>query len=510
MRRPASSLSLIAACAAATLLSGCGGSGGATATTAALKGDAAAEAVGVASAKAVMAGGAVPFAVLQQVDPASMAVLRGRSRGNPVLIPALNLYAVSTTTGSTLNIALSTDAAGAQSAGSVSVVATEPFGTTYTYPVSFTATANIKSGNLPMTGKFTITVDDAAGKNEMKGDLNLTTDAIAMTFDVAADDSKNLSSSGTIGVTYANTTVNMASLSGTALTTINGSADVTYSGVEGTGTAAITLPTGSFSLNITGGTLGTMIALMNGGSNTLTLTLPSGLSQVINNPSTFDMGSITNSSGSGTTSGPSIAVMNALTDSSDASVNLMSGSTNLFALGDGAISYEYVVAPGSQQFKVTDRSGGAVRINKTISVDASSRYVDAAVGDPQDGYYLIEQAYPGISSMPDSGHSWFTVFQGVAGLTETVDIYLVPKGSSITGSTPLWSGAAPLSSNTFNLINTSAGKWTIIATEPGQQTSVIASTDVTLTPGVSTIATLVSPNNASATFWTGTDPGPRK
>ncbi|MBS1727677.1 MAG: beta-propeller fold lactonase family protein [Armatimonadetes bacterium] len=175
----------------------------------------------------------------------------------------------------------------------------------------------------------------------------------------------------------------------------------------------------------------------------------------------------------------------------------------------GSVDFGYVVAyhdyqminVGSQTLSVSDNAGHVV---KTFQVNPTGdkRWIYAPVGDSGDGFDLITDSFD-VGTAPASGTAWITVMHGIKGLTETTDMYIIPTGMTI-GNTPYKiAGMTPLTAQTVTLNLPSATTFTIVATEPGQPTNIIAQSAATnISPGGSRIELLVSPPSAAA-YWSG-------
>ncbi|HWD37765.1 MAG TPA: Ig domain-containing protein [Fimbriimonas sp.] len=204
---------------------------------------------------------------------------------------------------------------------------------------------------------------------------------------------------------------------------------------------------------------------------------------------------------SATTKGVFAELVNATTNSKDGQLSGVVSGTSLQA-GQGAVSDNGVIGIGTDSL-VVKRADGQQIASKSFRTTDTFRYVLVTVGNPSDGYDVIQDQFD-LGAKPAAGASWFTFYPGVKGLTETVDFYLILPGDTI-GTTPYkLTGVAPLTT-TQTLKVANGGSATIVATEPGQPTSVIAQGTVQLSAGNSYLGVLVSPEGASAKFDVVTD-----
>jgi hypothetical protein len=189
--------------------------------------------------------------------------------------------------------------------------------------------------------------------------------------------------------------------------------------------------------------------------------------------------------------------------SQDATTNVVIGTTSFGNVVESALSDPKQVNVGPEQL-VTRRgsSSGAIIKSFNINPDKTHRWVYVAVGDPNEGYDLIQDSFD-AGANPGVGESWVTVYHGIKGLTETTDIYVIPQGFTMSNTPYKLAGMTPLSSHTFFVtVPGTQLQYQIIATEPGQPNSVIAHADtVKLSQGASQLALLDSPTNLPATWY---------
>ncbi|HWD40685.1 MAG TPA: hypothetical protein VG944_17690 [Fimbriimonas sp.] len=207
---------------------------------------------------------------------------------------------------------------------------------------------------------------------------------------------------------------------------------------------------------------------------------------------------------SGSTSGGIPAYfVNDTTYSLDTTLNGFVG-TILFQATQGAASAYNNIPPGNDTFSL-NRPGSSSLTSKSFTASSGKRYVVIAVGNPADGYDLIQDSFD-LGAKPPSGDAWFTFYPGVKSLTEKVDFYLVPPGLTIANTPYKVMGVAPITTTQTLAVPVSGTQSvTIIATESGQPTSVIAQQTVSLTSGASLLGTLVSPDNTAPIFDVTTD-----
>ncbi len=310
--RPRQAVLAIAGAGIIALVLGCGGSGGLGGNNG--KGGGGAKktltatnfniATGLVMAKATTAGVAVPFAVLNSLNPKPGHLRGAATTWTPV--PGMELFESSQVSGKTLTLNFATDAAGKNKAGSVVAQSSQTLGSTYKYPVSFDVNGNITGGSVPLQAQFTLTLTDALHANTLKGALLLTNDGTNVGFDLSLDDQGNVASDGTILATYTYTNqglpvpllVEFTQLSGTPLTAINSkmayvTANIPFLGEEdGTGTGSLDLVDGTVTLTISDGALKGLVESFNAGKNVLTVTAAGGFQQVIDNATTVSLASL--------------------------------------------------------------------------------------------------------------------------------------------------------------------------------------------------------------------------
>ena len=314
-----------ATCAAViiALSTGCGGGSGGGAGNAnnkIISGQNLGVAIGVADSKAAVAGIAVPFVVLALASPAPIVPDLARSsktRGGLTAVAGLNLYSSSVVAGKTLTLSFFSDAAGQHKVGTITVVSTETIGSSYTYPVAFHATGSITGGSIPLSGDFTATFTDSKGANTLAGSLNLTSNNIALMFNLSLNDSGAVGSNGTITASLNYNfqgsqipiTTTLSGLSGGPTTSITGAAAITATvpilgNQTGSGTGTLDILDDTFTLDVTAGGLQGLLEAYDGGKDTLTVTpVGGGTPVVIANASTFNIASLltaTTTGGTGT------------------------------------------------------------------------------------------------------------------------------------------------------------------------------------------------------------------
>ncbi|HWD38872.1 MAG TPA: hypothetical protein VG944_08495 [Fimbriimonas sp.] len=205
---------------------------------------------------------------------------------------------------------------------------------------------------------------------------------------------------------------------------------------------------------------------------------------------------LTVTGGSGPTT-PAVFV-NDTTNSQDSSLSATVAGVTLQA-GQGEASTSTGIATGAQTLTVK-RSGGQTLATKSISSDQQHHYVLVTVGNPSDGYDVIQDQFD-IGVKPPANNAWFTFYPGIKGLTETVDFYLLLPGATTGTTTFKLSHVAPLSTTSTMTVPVPGNLTvTILATEPDQPSNVIATKTVSLTAGGSYLGTLVSREGTAATF----------
>ena len=197
-----------------------------------------------------------------------------------------------------------TDAAGTKPAGTLTVA--YPAGTTIasigstsaTAPYTMAITADITSGNLPITGGGTIRLLDSTGAGEIKGNFTLTKTNVIVAADLSLSDTGNVS--GTATMTEHGQTIAVTQLNGPFTDNITGKVAVSPQGY--TGTATLSIPNASFRMTLTS-SAGTATSVM--GSYGLTISFPDGTQETIAAPLTTqpDTAPVTTGTGTGTGGG---------------------------------------------------------------------------------------------------------------------------------------------------------------------------------------------------------------
>jgi len=188
-----------------------------------LQGNQAFQASAVAGYQALGAGVSYPFKALQLASPTG-SVIHSLSVSNNLLnsigsalfkhrsyltdslefVPYLNLYGGYGFNGNILLMSFYSDAAGMQSAGSITVTLptdiTNPLDpTSYaSYPATIKIELNITGGNLPCTGSLLIIFTGRSGANTMTGTNTLTRDNVVFKLNLALDNQMNATGSITI------------------------------------------------------------------------------------------------------------------------------------------------------------------------------------------------------------------------------------------------------------------------------------------------------------------------
>ena len=204
----------------------------------------------------------------------------------PTYDSTLGLYEAGfTISGATLTDQFYSDAAGTQSAGTLTV--TYPAGTTITSlgeasatpPYTMTITASITAGNLPMSGSGTIALQDSLGAGEIQGTFTLTQTKVSVTADLSLADNGNVT--GTATITENGQTLSVTDLSGPFTGNIQGGVAVAPQGY--TGTATVSIANGTFTLDLTtpsGNATGSLT------SSGLLINYADGTGEVVANPLT--------------------------------------------------------------------------------------------------------------------------------------------------------------------------------------------------------------------------------
>jgi hypothetical protein len=262
---------------AIVLLVGCGGGGGNSSSTTLLQGNAAHRAAVLAGYQGFAAGSAFPFTALKIVSPVGSAIRSGGAQSRASLpaaggtasshsaptrlvgltfVPALNLYASDpVAANNTYAINYYTDAAGTQSAGSMTMTlpANANGSTNYlSYPVQIPIVINLTAGNLPCSGTVTVNFTGQSGKNAMTGHLTMPKNKVDITIDLALSDTLDVS--GTITGTENGATIHLTNCRGNLFGTLTCDLAIDPYGWKGTATGS--LVTGAFTTQVstTGGT----------------------------------------------------------------------------------------------------------------------------------------------------------------------------------------------------------------------------------------------------------------
>ena len=194
----------------------------------------------------------------------------------------------------------------------------------------------------------------------------------------------------------------------------------------------------------------------------------------------------------------SAILFNCLAESADTPISATIATT-AYSAPTGSVSTRETIPAGNDPLTFK-RSGGQVVLSATKTFDGNFRYVVIPVGNSADGYNVIVDSFD-KGSGPAAGTCWVTVYNGVKGLTETIDFYLLPPGKTVANTPYKTLGVAPFATTTTMVPTIAkADIWTIVATEPGQPTNVVASGPIGIGPTFSYFTTLVSPIGKSAQF----------
>ncbi len=237
-----------------------------------LQGNPAFRAAAVAGCQTLGAGVSYPYMALQIASPTGSPIrslaaasprspLRGAgalkpsaSQGTGILtfLPALSLWTDSgTLKGDVITVRLYSDAAGKQSAGSLTITLpgiTDPADpTNYSiYPAVIKLSVNLTGGNLPCVGNGQITFTGGTGANSMTGTFTLTKDDVVFNLDLALDEQFNVS--GSITVVESGATLLLTDVQGALLDTLT--CNVTVDPYGWTGHGTINLLTGAMTSSI--------------------------------------------------------------------------------------------------------------------------------------------------------------------------------------------------------------------------------------------------------------------
>ena len=286
------------------VMAACSGGGGGGSTPLNPTADGEIHAAAVAGYQAMGAGTSYPLQTLQSVSPTGSTIrtllaagsaplaqgARALTLGSPQVMPALtymptmNLYAGSAGfNGNTFTIHFYTDAAGLNSAGSVSATLptalTNPADPTsyQTYPAVIPVTLDITGGNVPCTGNLQISFDRATGANTMTGTNTLTRTNVVFTLALTLDDSMN--AGGTITVTEGSATVHLTSVHGNPLQALYANVSIDPYGWTGTGT--LNLLTGAMTVDLNTGTGTSSVSADSAGN--LDIAYADGSSEIVYN-----------------------------------------------------------------------------------------------------------------------------------------------------------------------------------------------------------------------------------
>lgn len=298
---------------------GCAGSGAGTPSgnNKVLSGNNQAVAVGVITAKVTAGGMAVPLAVLKSVSPTGVPSRLRPAALTPV--PSMGLWMSAAVSGKTLTLKYFTDAQGKNPAGQITVSSTETIGSSYSYPVTFTASGQLTGGNIPLSidasNPLVITFTDSKA-NTMMGRFDFTKDNVVFSLSLSLNDQGALGASDSISASYnyhylgvpVPVSVKLTSLNATGsgnnpVTKVVGSAAIsvqnplTGSAVTGNGTGTLDLTAGTFGLSNVTGDLTGLLTLYKISTDSLNVSIGSGFHDVINNASTFNLGSLLTSTG---------------------------------------------------------------------------------------------------------------------------------------------------------------------------------------------------------------------
>lgn len=250
------------------LIIGCSKSNGPTAPSAAslLQGNQAFHASTVAEYQSLGAGVSYPFAALKIASPSSSPLHSisaensfSRSHGSPALKRAsvvtdaltfsqvTNLYNdYGTINGKVFTRTYYSDAAGTQSAGSLTIT----YPATLDFPININAAQNITGGNLPCKGNVLISFLDETGANLMTGTLTLTKNNVVFNLNLTLD--KQLGVAGSITITESGATLLLTNFQGMVENTL--ACDVNVSPYGWTGTGTLNFETFEMTANVNTGT----------------------------------------------------------------------------------------------------------------------------------------------------------------------------------------------------------------------------------------------------------------
>ncbi|HWD40236.1 MAG TPA: hypothetical protein VG944_15415 [Fimbriimonas sp.] len=402
------------------LMIGCGGGGGGGGGGSNFKKiteDNAAIDVAIAGQQAVSAGIVAPFTVLQETAPpgvftnlAPNGLGKMHPNGDPVFVPSLNLYAVTTVSGKNLSTKFYDNQNQTGPEGTMTATGSEGIGSTYTYPVQIDATVNITGGNIPMSGGFQIMLLDSHGKNTIKTHdvtqtfdkqaLSLPKNMFVISMNLSGDDSLSVAKSDTIDVNDQQFGIvcHLTNLSGSAATKIKG--DLNVDPQKWTGSGTIDLTAGTFSMSLTDDLGKAILSAITNGTDAITL--PSGLTKTIDDPNSFitsvlATGSGGTTAGSTSTSSTSSAGGTGYAEPVPIAKQDPDGSLTLSkALGDGEIVGTQRVGVATQALYWSTPTATPVLLTPKNSVDSTAALGISAVG----GGTIVGSEFDGAANHP--------------------------------------------------------------------------------------------------------------
>jgi hypothetical protein len=321
------------------LLIGCGGGGsgafggsktnGSGGGAPVFTGNKAVEAVAISTAKSVDVAEVGPFAVLRMMAPTGSGltqapgslVKRVGSRLIPsstlTSVPFLGLYEKGSVANNVLTVSFYSDAAGKTYAGKMVINSTANVtSTAYTsYPVTIRTDLDITGGKIPVTGSFFL-VFQGQNQNALAGGLTLTApgsnsplNTIGVGFNVSVDPKLNVSSDSIFTVQQNGLNATMTNLSGRVVDNIIGDVSVDPLGLRGKG--SLNLEAATFTITFADASGSTSASTDS--SNKLTVSFPSGASDIVEDPAAFLISGLQTTGTSSGTNGTTTATTGSTT-----------------------------------------------------------------------------------------------------------------------------------------------------------------------------------------------------